>query len=137
MHRSNDLRRRGGVWLTLALAALLVLALAPSCNDPQAPAPASPSSPDDYRGHYGAGGSIEFDLDVPGDPRALRLVASGLVYDAAAQQLHAQVAIRNAGSQAVRGPRRVLLSEFDPQEVQPVNAEPLPCPACIPCPCAA
>jgi hypothetical protein len=65
----------------------------------------------------------------------LRLVASGLVYDAAAQQLHAQVAIRNAGSQAVRGPRRVLLSEFDPQEVQPVNAEPLPCPACIPCPC--
>jgi hypothetical protein len=118
-------------------AALAGLAITPSCNDPQSP-PADPApGAGDFGGRYEHGTSgLEFRLESPtGGTSTLRLVASDLSFDPATQELHAQVAIRNSGSEPAQGPSHVLVGGFDPETVRPSNAEPLPCPACVGCPC--
>ena len=113
----------GGVLVPLSLA----LAFFASCNDPQSPPP--PSGDGSFRGLYDpAGGTLEFRIETPtGDLSALRLVASDLVFEPASSRLHAQVAIRNAGSETLPGPDAVRIGEIDPESVVPVNADPLPC----------
>ena len=128
--------RPGGAARTALGAAVILLALLASCNDPNAPAPGSSSTELDYLGDWDGGQTLVFRLESPvGGASPLQLLASDLNYEPSTQELRAQVAIRNTGAIDVQGPSHVLVGDFDPTEVQPLNAEPLPCPACVGCPC--
>jgi hypothetical protein len=127
---------RPGRWAAVG-AALVAVAVAMSCNDPQSPTPVPPVEDPDWTGVWTPGsGSIQFHLEgTSGQATSLVLVASDLVFDSELQELHAQVSIRNTGTESVAGPEGVQVGGFDPNGVQPVNAMPLACPLCVPCPC--
>jgi hypothetical protein len=127
---------RGSLAVIAIAPALLACVILASCDDPQAPAP-GPGVGTGFSGVYDpSGGALEFRIETQGgDDSSLRLVASNLSYDPATQELHASVAIRNTGSQAVPGPRGVAVGSFDPESVAPTNAEQLACPLCPMCPC--
>jgi hypothetical protein len=119
-------RREGGRARTGATAALLcslclVFSLLAGCQGPQAPAGGAP----DYRGHYDpTQGALVFRVEsASGGTTALQLVATQLAFDAQHHQLHAHVAIRNAGKQDVPGPDEVAVFGFLPSDVAPVNAD--------------
>ena len=139
----NFLRRGAGPrtgWRPLAVlvgATLLALGSSITCDDPQSPAPGPASDGANYHGSYDAGGGVlAFRLETSnGGEAPLRLLASDIHFDAATQELHAQVAIRNIGLETLRGPRGILIGSLDPTSVWPTNAEPLPCPECVTCPC--
>ena len=123
MFHLGILRKYGAVGVALCL----VLACIASCNNPQSPPPAGGDAI--FQGLYEPGGTLEFRIETPsGNPSALRLVASDLLFDASTQQLHAQVSIRNAGSEMLPGPNVVQIDGINPDSVVPVNALPLPCP---------
>ena len=119
----------------VALVALVAATglLATSCNDPQAPADSTSTG---FRATYrpSGGGTLEFQLDdTSGQATPFRLIASNLTYDPSTQQLHADVALRNSGNVTLPGPRGVMVMDFTPETVEPVNAVPL---LCINPPCA-
>src|SRR5437867_5672421 len=90
------------------LAALVAIALVPTCNDPQ-----SPSTVQDFRGLYRPGsGVMQFGVDTPGGG-ALRLEASDLQVDAETHVVRALVRIRNTGRESVTGPAGIEVLDFD------------------------
>jgi hypothetical protein len=99
---------------------LLCLALLPGCDDPQAPAPSGPVS----SGAYSPGdGTLEFEIQSrSGEPTSLRLMARDVRFDSETATVHALVALHNAGSDPVEGPNAVIVSNFRPRGVAPVNA---------------
>jgi hypothetical protein len=101
----------------------------PGCRDPQQPAV---SEPDGFRAVYDPSqGVLEFRLESPnGGVSALRLVATALSFDSETRQVHARVAVRNAGDATALGPVAITVSDFVPADVRPLNAE---CPR-DPCP---
>lgn len=116
-----------------AFALTIVLAGLASCNQPQAPAPAAPGS--DFSGTYrpGAGG-MEFALDpATGAANGLRLEAVELHYDATAHTVSARVRLRNTGAVPVAGPDGILVVDFAPENVRPLNSLSV-CDALLPCP---
>ncbi len=131
IHPSPAFARNTRFGIVVSVAAL---ALFGSCNEPQAPNPAGDGA---IHGSYSPTGStLEFRLESPaGGVSPLQLLASDLTYDAATQELHAQVALRNSGSEPLPGPDGVLVGGFDPAAVTPRNAQGLACPACPDCPC--
>lgn len=129
--QASGFATRGAFAVVLAAVAALL-----SCDDPQSPAPGSPPGDTEFRGTYDGTRGIEFRLESPGGgPSPLRLVATDLALDPATQDLHAQVAVRNAGSDPHAGPSRILVGGFEPEGVEPRNALGLPCPLCPRCPC--
>ena len=99
---------------------LFAFALLPGCDDPQAPA--APET--DSTGNFDPdNGTMEFEIQSPsGGPTGLRLIARAVRVDAATGLVHAFVGIHNTGGEAVAGPDGILLSDFRPRDVEPVNA---------------
>lgn len=123
----------GALPACMALVAAASL-LATSCNDPQAPADSTSTG---FHAQYrpSGGGTLEFQLDdTSGEATPFRLIATNLTYDPSTQHLHADVALRNSGNVTLPGPRGVMVMDFTPPTVEPVNAVPL---LCINPPCGA
>ena len=118
-------------WRALALTAMLG-GLA-SCNQPQAPAPAEPGG--SFAGSYHpSAGTMEFALDPSGPAGdGLRLEAVELHYDLENHAVSARVRLRNAGALPVPGPDGILVLDFAPQDVRPLNTL-SPCDGLLPCP---
>src|SRR5262245_53759751 len=114
----------------VALWALPLLLILPHCADQMSPVPAT-SGTTEFQGNFNPGsGELVFRVESPsGEPEPfLRLVATDVQFDPEGL-LHANVAIRNTGSETVPGPSSVLVSHFQPASVQPVNAM---CPIAVP-----
>lgn len=99
---------------------LFGLPLLCGCDDPQAPAPTDSASSGTYRP---GDGRLDFEIRSPsGTPTSLRLVANEVRFDSEMGLVYAQVAVHNIGSEAVVGPDAVMVSDFRPRGVAPVNA---------------
>ena len=111
-------RITGPVFVGVLCAAI---ALLPGCNDPQSPTTTTDS---ESTGTYDPdAGALQFDIQSPsGGPTGLRLVAREVRYDAETSFVHAHVAIHNGSERSVPGPSAVVVSQFRPGGVEPVNA---------------
>lgn len=128
---SEPLRSTGSGLCRLVWGAVLVLAVAlSSCNDPQAPQIESK----DYRATYDAGrGTLEFKLQsADGTISPLRLIADQITYNTETHQVHAWVALLNTAAGAMPGPDEIVVSDFSPTGVWPVNAVCTDCAAGMP-----
>ena len=122
----NARARRPAAALTVVLAiALAAAALVSTCGDPQSP-------PDDPNAAYQAAfepGALTLRIDGPGGA-VLQLVATDVSLDAANDIVTAQVALHNSSRTEIPGPTSILVSDFDPAPVSPVNAACTECAAC-------
>lgn len=111
--------------LGLASFALgLFLFIGAGCDDSQRPSP-EPTPGGHYDGAYdAAGGTLELQLETPtGSVSPFQLLAGDILWAPGSGILSANVAIRNAGTVAMRGPDGVAVSDFLPQHVAPLNAD--------------
>src|SRR5262245_7242596 len=117
--------------LAAGLGAFAMAAL--ECDDPQAPAPApapmaipNPPPPIIYQGRFETG-DLRWEPG-PGVQMPFRLVTTSTVVDAANHRVRASVGIRNTGTQAVAGPRYIVVSDFVPADVTVADPAGADCP---------
>jgi hypothetical protein len=118
MFRSFGFQGRGKGRVAARLSAIFTLVFLAACNDPQAPAPGAPA---DLAGSF-QGGTLEFKLESAGQATSLVLVATDLQFDPATEHLRAQVAVRNDGTDSLPGPQSIVVFDFVPSGVRPLNA---------------
>lgn len=109
-------------------SSLLIFAFA-GCSDTTAPTPSSPTDGGAvFDGSFDAGGGSfvmqRIEEPVPGHlPLLIELVGSNVQVDASLGMVSVDVAIRNAGSEALYAPATIWLNRFAPPDVAPTNAD--------------
>ena len=129
MHAPNPLRPGSGegrpLCRLLGCAVLVVAMGLPGCgDDPQSPAGGDAAKNSAYRGVYDPhAGTLVFHLEsANGEISPLQLVVSNISQNPETQEVHASVALYNSGVEALPCPDAILVGDFVPEDVSPVNA---------------